>query len=403
MKKVIMVLMIVISCVFNICFSYTQIELDESTAKYKTVILEKIWSRLDTVSDEKLEKMLLLIEDFTKKYDQQDISDSKKLQKISILNAFKQIITKRLENNFSDIVNILDSVSQEKKVIIINDKRCWDQCNTEPLIKDLQGLSSLNGAVFIEQDFSEVTAQSLLNETGTKFLPAAFFLENSIIELKDYLRPTASEKYFLLETWANYDPYTIRSSKWFKILDPQELSYIRTNPYIKWNKNAEILWLEYTDMECPFCAKLHNQWTLESLEEKYWDNFAHILNHFPLDFHKNAFTASQYMECVWKIQWSDSFYFMKDKIFSSKDPTEKFIIETAIVDLWISNEELIRCVDSKEFDTKISDQQKKWTELFWVTWTPGNVIINTYTGEYKVISWAYPTATFEETIDALMK
>jgi hypothetical protein len=42
-----------------------------------------------------------------------------------------------------------------------------------------------------------------------------------------------------------------------------------------------------------------------------------------------------------------------------------------------------------------------WTNIFGITWTPGNVIINTETLEYEVISWAYPAQTFRDAIERL--
>ena len=44
---------------------------------------------------------------------------------------------------------------------------------------------------------------------------------------------------------------------------------------------------------------------------------------------------------------------------------------------------------------------KRGTALFGVTGTPGNVLINNETGEYEVLSGAYPTASFEQIIDRL--
>jgi hypothetical protein len=39
---------------------------------------------------------------------------------------------------------------------------------------------------------------------------------------------------------------------------------------------------------------------------------------------------------------------------------------------------------------------------FGVTGTPGNVLINNATGEYEVLSGAYPTPAFEAIIDKLL-
>ena len=41
------------------------------------------------------------------------------------------------------------------------------------------------------------------------------------------------------------------------------------------------------------------------------------------------------------------------------------------------------------------------TDLFGITWTPGNVLVNTETLEYEIISGAYPATAFIELIDRL--
>jgi protein-disulfide isomerase len=49
-----------------------------------------------------------------------------------------------------------------------------------------------------------------------------------------------------------------------------------------------VTWLEYSDLECPYCAKLHNAGTPEDLAEKYGNKLNQVFNHFPLQFHNNA-------------------------------------------------------------------------------------------------------------------
>jgi hypothetical protein len=41
------------------------------------------------------------------------------------------------------------------------------------------------------------------------------------------------------------------------------------------------------------------------------------------------------------------------------------------------------------------------SELFWVSGTPGNVIIDRETGNYKLISGAYPVENFVEAINSM--
>jgi protein-disulfide isomerase len=162
------------------------------------------------------------------------------------------------------------------------------------------------------------------------------------------------------------------------------------------------LWLEYSDMQCPFCARLHNSWTKDELYKKYWTKLSYSLQHFPLWFHSNALSASEALECIAKQKWEKSYFELEDIIFRAKNSNLDFITEKA-VKLWVNKEILEKCIENKEFIKKIEAQQKLWTETFWITWTPWNVLINTKTWEYEVISGAYPTSSFVEIIDKLLK
>jgi predicted DsbA family dithiol-disulfide isomerase len=71
--------------------------------------------------------------------------------------------------------------------------------------------------------------------------------------------------------------------------------------------------------------------------------------------------------------------------------------------LGANKDTITKCIDAKTFDKKIKNQQATWTKEFWVTGTPWNVLINNETGEYEVISGAYPTDSFVKIIDKLLK
>jgi protein-disulfide isomerase len=42
------------------------------------------------------------------------------------------------------------------------------------------------------------------------------------------------------------------------MLDTKDLKALKDNSYIKGNSDAKITRIEYSDLECPYCAKLHN-------------------------------------------------------------------------------------------------------------------------------------------------
>jgi hypothetical protein len=42
------------------------------------------------------------------------------------------------------------------------------------------------------------------------------------------------------------------------------------------------------------------------------------------------------------------------------------------------------------------------SEVFGITWTPWNVLVNTSTLEYEILSGAYPASYFEDIINRLL-
>ena len=55
---------------------------------------------------------------------------------------------------------------------------------------------------------------------------------------------------------------------------------------IRGNPNAPVTIVEYSDFQCPFCARA--QPILEAVLEKYADDVRLVFKHFPLSFHKAA-------------------------------------------------------------------------------------------------------------------
>jgi len=295
-----------------------------------------------------------------------------------------------------------NEVNESIEVTFISDKRCTAQnCQLWPIVEQLKKIPWLANTNIITLDYSEPEAKKILELNDITKLPAWIFSNNNITELTSYLKETKSWKYSL-ELGASFDPTAKRSDKWFLVLDKKVLEEIKSNSYLKWDENAKVTWLEYSDLECPFCAKLHNSWTPEELEKKYGKNLNQYFQSFPLDFHKNALPWAEALECLAKEKWSKAYYDLKNISFKEKKSDKDFLIEEA-VKLGANKDTITECIESKTFSAKVNKQQETGTKEFGVTGTPWNVLINNETGEYEVISGAYPTSAFVEIIDKLLK
>jgi len=308
-----------------------------------------------------------------------------------------------LGKNYNNTTNNSNTPTAAKniKIKVIDDKRC-SECQTDQILSQLKLIPSLSAIEVETKDFSDEGIEEYLKENNINTLPAIIFNANNIdSNINTYLTEIPSKEYSL-QIWASFNPFIERSDRWFTILDKEKLAEIKESSYVKWNADAEITWLEYSDLECPYCAKLHNAGTPEDLTEKYGNKLNIVFNHFPLQFHNNALPWAQIAECLWETHWSDAFYKLIERSFAEENSKKSFLIDEA-VKLWADEDTIKECLKSDKYEDKVTKQMETGASLFWITGTPGNILINNTTGEYEVISWAYPTSAFEAIIDKLLK
>jgi protein-disulfide isomerase len=60
-------------------------------------------------------------------------------------------------------------------------------------------------------------------------------------------------------------------------MSPEEIATILSGASIEGNKNADIVAIEYSDMECPFCIRQYSDTKLQpSLAAQYGDKVAFV-------------------------------------------------------------------------------------------------------------------------------
>ena len=184
-------------------------------------------------------------------------------------------------------------------------------------------------------------------------------------------------------------------------LTQDDISAVLKGTYVKGSKDAQILWVEYSDLECPFCKRLHDSGAIKNLEAKYGDKMAFVFKHYPLPFHTTALPAAQSAECVGEIGGSAKYYAFIETVFSKGTPTQD-VIDSTLKDIGVDAKKVKTCADSAKFKDKINASQSEGSSKFGVNGTPGNVLINTKTGKYEVVSGAQPEANFDAAIGRLM-
>ncbi len=184
-------------------------------------------------------------------------------------------------------------------------------------------------------------------------------------------------------------------------LSSDDIAKLTKDTYVKGDESAQILWIEYSDLECPFCKRLHDSGAIKNLEAKYGDKLAFAFKHYPLPFHPQAMPAAQAAECVGESGGSSKYFAFVESIFAKGTPSQD-VINAAIKEVGLNADSVKKCVDSGKFKARIDAHMSEGSSKFGVNGTPGNVLINTKTGKYEVVSGAQPEANFDAAIGRLM-
>nr|MDD3720671.1 thioredoxin domain-containing protein [Candidatus Gracilibacteria bacterium] len=388
MKKLIVLSFILINLFTLNVNAYSLNNVVKNTQKYENEFSKKL--NLSKIDNKKLEKVKKQIEQLITKIENDATKDDTyKETMLGKLIALGNLIDKKINS----MINIT----------IIDDKRCTT-CMTDQIIIQLNELPFLSNTNYIKKDFSDSGVSDYLKENNITKLPAIILSTNKLDDngqMTSFLSEL-TDKQFLLNIGATFNPFIKRSDRGFLILEKDILDNIKSNSYLQGNKDAKITWIEFSDLECPYCAKLHNSDVASKITETYGDKVNKYFNHFPLEFHQNAFPAAMILECLGEQKGSDAFYSLIQISYSNQNSDKDYLIDEA-VKLGADKTKLNTCINDGKYSEKISNEQSVGVSTFGIVGTPSNVIINNTTGEYEIISGAYPFDEFKKIIDMLLK
>lgn len=89
-----------------------------------------------------------------------------------------------------------------------------------------------------------------------------------------------------------------------------EMPQITSDDHKKGAINGQITMMEFSDFECPFCARFFP--TVEQVKANYANDVTIVYKHFPLSFHQMAKPAAVAAECA---NEQGKFWQMHDKLF----------------------------------------------------------------------------------------
>lgn len=174
--------------------------------------------------------------------------------------------------------------------------------------------------------------------------------------------------------------------------------------HILGNPNAPIVLVEYSDFDCPFCKKYHEE-TIQPLMDEYGSTgkVALVYRHFPLQqLHPNAPKLAEASECVAALGGNDAFWKFSDMIFNGREinaQTDMTKLTSYATSVGVDATEFNTCLDEGRYADKVAADQAGGLNAG-VQGTPHTfVLVGDQQGS---ISGAQPYAMVKQLIDNLI-
>ncbi len=179
---------------------------------------------------------------------------------------------------------------------------------------------------------------------------------------------------------------------------------LSTDDHILGNPNAEVIIVEYSDTECPYCKQFHT--TLHRVINEYGSSgkVAWVYRHFPIDsLHPKAQKEAEATECVNELGGSEKFWKYLDLIYAttnsnnSLDPAQLPKLAGQVgVDVTAFN----KCLDEGRYEDKVRADYNDAVNSG-ARGTPNSILI-TKDGTKTVFSGAQPYENLKAVLDALL-
>ena len=185
--------------------------------------------------------------------------------------------------------------------------------------------------------------------------------------------------------------------------DLTKIDPVTEDDHIRGNPNAPIVFVEYSDYDCPFCKNFHE--TMKRIMDEYGatGEVAWVYRHFPLpQLHPSAPKIAEAAECVAALGGDAAFWTFSDKVFEERGTNELTdmsrlteFAEAAGVSATAFNE----CLGSGRMQAAVEADTMDALEIGG-RGTPHTIVL--VGGEQGVINGAQPYATVVKILDDLL-
>jgi len=172
--------------------------------------------------------------------------------------------------------------------------------------------------------------------------------------------------------------------------------------HILGNKNADVVLIEYSDFECPFCKRFHA--TMQQVVKEYGNKVAWVYRQYPLGFHANAQKEAEATECAAEQGGNEAFWKYTDQIIERTTSNGTgFALDKLVPlasELGLNGNKFKQCLDSGKYAQHVKDDMEGGSKAG-IEGTPGTVVIGK-NGKKEFITGALPYDQIKPLIDKVL-
>ncbi|MBI4044628.1 MAG: DsbA family protein [Candidatus Diapherotrites archaeon] len=163
--------------------------------------------------------------------------------------------------------------------------------------------------------------------------------------------------------------------------------------------NAPVIIVEFSDFECPFCGRFHDDSGLQ-IRENYvkTGKVQLVYKDFPLSFHPSAQPSAEAARCAAE---QGKFWEMHDKLFENQQALSDSDLKGYAVGIGLNAEQFNSCFDSGKYTSAVEANFSEGSRVG-VSGTP-SFFIGKRDGTGQIIVGAQPYSNFKSIIDGLLQ
>jgi protein-disulfide isomerase len=180
---------------------------------------------------------------------------------------------------------------------------------------------------------------------------------------------------------------------------------VTDDDHILGNPDADVIIVEYSDFECPFCSGFHG--TMNRIMDEYGDSgqVAWVFRHMPLDrIHPEARPASEAAVCVSNIAGKEKFWDFADELFANQSDLSPERLKEVALSLGADEAAYDTCVNERQTQDRVEADYQDGLNIASIDpnfGTPYNILLSKGGAPIPIVG-NQPYAQVKAAIDAAL-